>query len=110
MDAAQQGNRPPTGVYLCYMPRMTFGGGVIFAPAGEFTLLPSGKYKGLPNDRSTGEYRVDPRTQEIGWLGGPFAGLIASAKYVGVNSSGHTIQMKMRVDNQLRELWCHTPA
>ncbi len=65
------------------MPRMTFGGGVTFAPAGALTLLPGGKYKGLPNDQSTGEYRVDPRTQEVGWLDGPFAGLIASAKYGG---------------------------
>jgi hypothetical protein len=110
MDASGQGNRPPTGVYRCFMPSFTFSGGVTVAPAGEFTLLAGGKYKGLPNDPNIGDYRVNPGTQDIEWLSGPFAGLIASAKYVGVNSSGHTINMKMRVNNQLRELWCHTPA
>ncbi len=75
MDAAGQGNRPPTGVYRCYMPSFTLSGGVSVAPAGEFTLLAGSKYKGLPNDQRVGDYRFSPGTQEIEWLNGPLAGV-----------------------------------
>jgi hypothetical protein len=89
---------PPLGKYACYVlsyhPHRPPGQGFTITPSGlGFILLPNGKYKPTDQQKDAGEYSYELNSAEISWTSGAFVEFKPeyTFKYVGLNSSGHTI-------------------
>ena len=99
MTAASQEDGPPVGLYKCstWNP---------IGPAGEFSLLPRGKYS---LGKEVGNYRYDPATRSVEWISGPLSGGLRPAVYTGLNPSGHTIKIRWMPPPPMRpvEMFCH---
>jgi hypothetical protein len=92
---------PPLGLYKCYSYAVQPGwGGVSVNYAFEFTLLEGEKYRFYDN---IGTYSYDPATRSLDFGDGD------SAKYMGLNSSGYTLKVRLKSEgsNFVTELACH---
>jgi hypothetical protein len=70
------------------------------------TLESTSDYSVQPSEGTVGEYAFDRSSKALEWVSGPLSNGF-DAKYMGLNSTGYTIQMNRYIDGRRSQLWCY---